>query len=98
MACVGQISMQAVHDPQCFVAGESKGSSSELNSSPNTKKEPAFLWMSRVCLPVQPMPAFSARDFSKIGAESAKGRDSKSPTFSRIFVANILRRPRMVLW
>ena len=43
MACVGQMSMQAVQEPQCDVAGASKGKSSEVNSSPNTKKDPDFL-------------------------------------------------------
>ena len=53
--------------------------------------------MSKVCFPVQPIPALSASDFSKIGAESAKGRDSKSPTFSLIRLAKVLSRPRMTL-
>ncbi len=53
--------------------------------------------MSKVCLPVQPIPALSARDFSKIGAESANGRDSKSPTFSLMRVAKVLSRPRITL-
>src|SRR5699024_1087888 len=97
MACVGQISIQALHEPQCAVVGPSNGNSSEVNNSPKTKKEPDFFSINNVCLPVQPIPAFSAKDFSKTGAESAKGRDSKSPTFSRIRVAKVLRRPRMVL-
>ena len=86
-----------MQEPQCLVVGVSKGNSNEVNSSPKTKNEPDFLWISKVCLPVQPIPAFSAKDFSNTGAESAKGRASKSPTFSRIFAESVFKRPRMVL-
>jgi len=43
IACVGQISRHAVQEPQCFVVGESKGKSKDVNNSPNTKNEPDFL-------------------------------------------------------
>ena len=47
MAWVGQISIHAVHEPQCVVVGSSNGNSKELNNSPNTKKDPDFLLINK---------------------------------------------------
>ena len=43
MAWVGQISIHALHEPQCLVVAWSKGSSKEVKSSPKTKNEPDVL-------------------------------------------------------
>ena len=89
--------MHATQLPQCALAGSSKGSSKLVNNSPKKKNEPACLLMSKVCFPVQPRPLFSAKAFSKIGAESANGRDSKGPIFSSIRFASCFSRPRTTL-
>src|SRR5690606_37381845 len=54
------MSIHAVQEPQCVVAGSSKGSSSEVNSSPSTKNEPdvyesaGCVYLSSPCRHFQP--------------------------------------------
>ena len=73
-ALVGQASMQAEQLPQLLVVGSSIGSGISVNSSPRKNQDPALLLISMVFFPIHPMPAFSARARSRIGALSVKAR------------------------
>lgn len=74
MAWVGQTSMQAVHWPQCAPVGSSTGKGRSTRISPMKNMEPALRLISKVCLPRQPRPDFSASGSSITGAESVNTR------------------------
>ena len=84
MALVGHIVKHAVHVPQPSSVGESIGKGRLIKSSPKKNQDPASLLMVKLCLPVQPIPAFSAIACSKTGAESTKGRYSVSVSYTHL--------------
>ena len=74
MACVGQMSMQALHWPQCADVASSTGNARSMKISPRKNIEPASRDSASVCLPRQPRPARVANSTSSTGAESVKTR------------------------
>ena len=72
MASVGQISMQAWHEPQWSGSGKSGGMSRVVRISQRNSQDPKRDDTRFECLPSQPMPARCAKGFSIIGAVSTK--------------------------
>ena len=66
----GQITIQAVHAPQCFDVVVSDGKGRSVYISPKKNHEPCSLLSNSVCFPLQPKPAFSAISTSRTGALS----------------------------
>ena len=94
MAWVGQIVRQALQLPQFSFAALSTGKGILTNNSPKKNQDPASLLIVSECLPVQPIPAFSAIACSSTGAESTKGRKLSSAHSLLIFSPSFFKRLR----
>ena len=70
IAFVGQASMQAVQLPQKSSCGKSLSSFVEVKIVARKIHEPKSFEIKLLCFPLQPIPDFCAKYFSKIGPVS----------------------------
>src|SRR5690606_35513661 len=97
MAPVGQISMQALHVPQCALTGCVGCSAKSTKISPRNNIEPASRDNTSECLPRQHRPLRTPSSFSSTDEESEKTRWLNGSTSDSMLSHSLRKRPRTTL-